>query len=134
MSQENVESFKRANDAFNRRDVDALLAEVDPNVELHPAMAGLLGGDATVYRGHEGVRAWLRDNEEAFVEFSSDYEIRDLGERVLAIGHLRGRGKQSGVVIESPAGWVVEYKNGRAIHGRAFLNPEQALEAVGLRE
>ena len=134
MSRENVESFKRANDAFNRRDVDALLAEVDPNVEVHPGMAALLGGEATVYHGHEGVRAWLRDNEEAFAEFSSEYTIRDLGQRVLATGHLRGRGKHSGAEIESPVGWVVEYKNGRAIHGRAYLTPEEALDAAGLAE
>jgi hypothetical protein len=37
MSQENVEAFKRGSDAVNRRDVEALLADVDPAVEWHPA-------------------------------------------------------------------------------------------------
>jgi ketosteroid isomerase-like protein len=135
MSQENVESFKRASDAFARRDVDALLAESDPNVEIHPAIPAGLGGEATVYHGHDGVRAWLRDQEEVFVDVSSEYtEIRDLGEQVLAIGRLRARGKQSGADIESPIGWVVEFKNGRGIHVRGYLNPEEALEAAGLEE
>ena len=36
MSQENVESFKRAIDAFNRRDADALEAELDAKYAEHP--------------------------------------------------------------------------------------------------
>jgi len=30
MSQENVEAFKRAIEAYSRRDIDALLEEIDP--------------------------------------------------------------------------------------------------------
>ena len=33
MSQENVETFKRGLDAYNRRDIEALLEELDPDVE-----------------------------------------------------------------------------------------------------
>jgi hypothetical protein len=44
MSQENVESFKRAVEATNRRDVEALLTENDPAVEFHSALDELLGG------------------------------------------------------------------------------------------
>jgi ketosteroid isomerase-like protein len=135
MSQENVETFKRGSDAANRRDIEALLVEIDPEVEWHPAMAALLGGEATVYRGHAGVREWLRDQAEAFAESRIDYsEIRDLGERVLAIGRLRARGNESGAEIESPVAWLVEFKKGKVIHVRAYLEPKEALEAAGLSE
>ena len=40
MSQENVEAVKRAREAANRGDIEALLEELDPEVEWHPAMAG----------------------------------------------------------------------------------------------
>jgi ketosteroid isomerase-like protein len=33
MSQENVEVFKRAFDAINRRDAEGLVSELDPEVE-----------------------------------------------------------------------------------------------------
>jgi hypothetical protein len=33
MSQENVEAFKWAIEAYNRRDIDAFLEEIDPEVE-----------------------------------------------------------------------------------------------------
>ena len=106
MSQENVEAFKRGSDAAER-DIEALLAVINLEVVWHPAMAALLKGERTTYRGHEGVRNWLRDLEEAFVESRIDYsEIRDLGERVVAIGRLRVRGRESGAETDSPVpGW-----------------------------
>jgi hypothetical protein len=77
-----VEALKRGIDAFNRRDLSALLKELDPNVEWHSALPVLLAGERTVYRGHEGVRDMIRESDEV-----SDYqvelsEIRDLGDQL----------------------------------------------------
>ena len=96
MSQENVEAFKRGVAAMNRGDVEALLRELDPAVEFHMALQELVGGEAAIYHGHQGVREYLRDMDEAFTEVELDYtEIRDLGDRVLASGMFRTRGRQS---------------------------------------
>ena len=85
----------------------------------------MVGGESTVYRGHEGVRELWRDIGEAFAEFHIELsEIRDLGERVVAIGHLRGRGKASGAVVESPIGYVADFKNGKAIRIDDYFDPE----------
>ena len=54
MSQENVQAAERAIDAVNRRDIEAVLEELDPEVEWHPMIQVLLGGEETMYRGHEG--------------------------------------------------------------------------------
>jgi hypothetical protein len=43
-------------EAFNRRDVDGLLAVVVHDVDLHPLT---LPGFAASYRGRDGVREWL---------------------------------------------------------------------------
>jgi ketosteroid isomerase-like protein len=71
MSRENVEAMRRAIDAFNRRDIDALLEDVDPEIEWHPLLQVLLGGEATD-RGHEGARQLYRDIDEAFTELHSE--------------------------------------------------------------
>ena len=135
MSQENVEVFKRAFDAINRRDAEALVSELDPEVEWHSAILMAMGGKQTVYRGHEGVREWLRDLYETLSEFQAEYpEIRDLGERTVAIGIVRGRGRASEAEIESPHGTVTEFKNGKGIRVRTYLDPNEALEAAGLSE
>jgi ketosteroid isomerase-like protein len=93
------------------------------------------GGGATVYRGHQGVREGIRELEEAFAEIQAEQtEIRDLGDRVLAIGHLRGRGIESGAITESAIAWIVDFKSGNVLRVREYLEPEKALEAVGLPE
>ena len=135
MSERNVEVFKRGADAYNRRDVEALLEELHPEIEWRPLLPVLLGGEAAVYRGHEGARQGIRELEEAFAEIRAEpFEVRDLGERVLAIGHLRGRGKESGVETESAIAWLVDFADGKVVRIREYVDPDEALEAAGLSE
>jgi ketosteroid isomerase-like protein len=132
MSEANGEALKRAFEAYNRRDVDALLHELDAEIEWRPVLPVVLGGDATVYRGHDGVRQLLRDLDEVLAERQIDFsEIREAGDdHVVATGSLRIRGKSSGVLSESPFGCVAELKNGKAIRIQTYLDPSDALEHV----
>jgi ketosteroid isomerase-like protein len=135
MSQENVDAFRRGAEAYNRRDVEAVLADLDPEVEWHSALAIPFGGEATVSRGHDGVRDVIGEVFEALAEIHLEYsEIRDLGDRVLAIGVIRARGKHSGAVIETPFGTVADMKNSKATRIWTYLDPQEALEAAGLSE
>src|SRR6185436_12136638 len=78
MSQENVEAFRRGIDASNRGDVEALLKELDPEIEWRSAMHALIGGEETVFRGHDGVRRLFRDVQETFSELHFEAtEIHD---------------------------------------------------------
>ncbi len=52
-------------DAFNRRDVDGLIAFADPDIKFHPTV---LVGDIRAYRGHEGLRRWVEDLSSAEAE------------------------------------------------------------------
>jgi ketosteroid isomerase-like protein len=135
MSQENVEAFKRGIEAGNRGDVETLLEELDPEVEWHNALLALLRGEQTVFRGHDGVREMMRDLYEAFHEMHIEIsESRDLGNRLVAIGRTRARGEASGADVETPIGFVTEFKNGKAISIRGYLDPKEALESVGLSQ
>ena len=135
MSQENVETFKRGMEAFERRDIEGTLEDLDPEVEWHAAFTALLGGEATVYRGHEGARDVIQQFWEVFSESQFEFsEIRDLGDRVLAIGTMRARGAESGVAVESPWAYLVRMRNGKALSVRAYADPAEALDAAGLSE
>ena len=46
MSQENVEIVRRVSDAYNRRDVEAMLDELHPEIEWHPWLQIQIGGEA----------------------------------------------------------------------------------------
>ena len=64
----------------------------------------LLGGEAKVYRGHDGIREIFRGFYDVVDEIHVEYsEIRDLGDRVMGIGRVRTRGTASGAATESPA-------------------------------
>jgi ketosteroid isomerase-like protein len=135
MSQENVEALQRKAEANNRRDYEAFLEEFDPDVEWHGIFGVMFGGEATVVRGHEGLLAYVRDLDEGFgvrdVQFS---EFRDLGDQVVALGHVLGRGRESGIEFDSPYAGLAEFKNGKCISYRDYFNHSEALEAAGLRE
>jgi ketosteroid isomerase-like protein len=77
----------------------------------------------------------FRDLAEAFAEVEIETpEIRDLGDRIVATGRIRTRGKESGAESQSPFGYLAEVKDGKAIRVRAYLDPNEALEAAGLSE
>jgi hypothetical protein len=61
-------------------------------------------------------------------------DIRDLGDRVLALGTIRATGTESGVETELPLAIVARYKDGRLTHFIDFGDRDQALEAAGLSE
>jgi len=135
MSEENAELLRRAVDAYNRRDVEALLRELDPEVRWLPALPALLVQDAHVYRGHDGIREMFGDFYDVLDEIHFECsEIRDLGDQVVAIGHIRTRGKASGAETKSPYANLAEIKDGKGIRIQGYLDPNEALEAAGLAE
>jgi ketosteroid isomerase-like protein len=131
MSQENVEIVRRSFVAFNARDVDGLVSLSAEDCEWLPLRAQLEG---IVYRGHEGVRQFVRDMDEDWKAFRIDpLEFHEHGERVVAIGHVGALGR-SGVEIDSVAGFVFELHQGRIRHINSHSDPKAALAAVGLAE
>ena len=85
MSQENVEVVRRIDAAIHARDMEALLAEHQPDVEIVVLRSEIEGP----YQGHDGLRRMATDMFEADFKQRID-EIRDLGEkRVLVLGHQR---------------------------------------------
>ena len=133
MSEENVETVRRSLEAFQRGDMEEMLSYMDPEGELHSAIVG--GAEGNVYRGHEGFRKWYADSFESFEELRNEWsEFRDLGDRVLVFGHVKARGRESGVELDSPMGWVFTVRRGKLMKADGFLSRAEALEAAGLSE
>ena len=135
MSQENVEIVKRGFKAIVRLDGEAMLEFMDPAIEFRPRFQLMLGGEEATYRGYEGVREAFRDVYAALDWIKPEVrEIRDLGDRIVALGELSIRGKTSKLEAHSAAGWVVDMKDARAVRITEYLDPADALEAAGLSE
>jgi ketosteroid isomerase-like protein len=108
-----------------------VIALTDPKVEWHSFFAEL--GDEGVYRGHGGIRQYLSDLDDAWEIVRADVDDGvGVGDVAVLFGRIHYRGRFSGIETETPAGWMVKFRDGRAVCIRAFREPEKALEAVGL--
>jgi ketosteroid isomerase-like protein len=136
MSKENLETLQRAQTAWNADNLDAWLAEADPEVEWHTALEQALEGRGRTYRGHDGVRkAWDEYRSKAWGGLINQiHEIRDLGESVLVLGHLDVSGRTSGIGSSQEFGQLVTFRGGKILRTQDFLSHAEALEAAGLRE
>ena len=131
MSQENVDRFVRVIEAFNRMDIPDVLRFMDPEVQFEHRLAELEGS----YAGLEAVNGFFADVVEHFDALKVDCpDVRDLGDRVLALGTTRLTGKGSGVETELPFAVVARFRDGRMTHFTDYGDKVQALEAVGLEE
>jgi ketosteroid isomerase-like protein len=132
MSQEDVEIVRAAFEAWNRGDLDALLALWGEEAEFYPLRAQLEGRP---YRGHEGLRRFVAElaDEWGEVRFEID-ELRDAGGQVVGSGRFRARGRTSGLDLDVPVGLIGAVRNERIVYGRMFSDPANALEAAGLTE
>ncbi len=134
MSEENVEVCKRALEAFAvHRDTEAGLVYTASEVVLRSAIIG--GAEGNIYRGHDGIREWMAETDGAFRDLQFEFgEFRDLGDTVLIIGRMQARGRESGVEVDSEMAWLFTFRGDKIANVRGYLNPQDALEAVGLSE
>ena len=133
MSQENKDQVREAVDAFNRRDLDAYLALMEPDVELTPYERAVEG--LGPYSGHTGVRTWWQESLAVLPDLRAELdELRDVGDMVFARGRLRGTGAQSGAPIERTLWMAVEVRDRKAVSWHTFASQAEALKAVGLAE
>lgn len=121
-------------DAFNRRDIDALLALYDSECEWD--FSNFSGWpERQIYRGHKGLveffHVWLDPWDDFQLEIT---EVRDLpGDRAFAVGRGKGRGRASGVPVElPPIGQIVEYRDGRILRIVNYSDVDEARRAAGI--
>jgi ketosteroid isomerase-like protein len=122
-------------EAFNRRDVDAFVALVSPDVEWEDAV--FWSEHARIYTGEAKLREWF---DQVVVEpwESLHFELEEITEagddRVFFGGLLTTRGKGSGVETQVRGWSVVWITNGKTTRRQVFLDRAEALEAAGLEE
>lgn len=134
MPRDKVDVAKRAVDAYNHLDVDSLFAElVTPDYAWYPGTAMSL--DEGGYQGREGIERFVSDTRENWDELQNiPEEFRDLGDRVLVVGRLEGRGKASGARVDQPSLAILDFRGDRIWRTRVYLDRAEGLRAAGLSE
>ena len=130
MSQENVEIVRRSVEAFHRRDLDAYLALMDPDVKITTRLVG-----QTTYCGHGGVREWWEDMFRVFPDAEVELqELHDLGDLVLLALRAHGHGGGSAAPFDTRTWMIAKARDGKCVWWQAHASKAEALEAAGLRE
>ena len=129
MSHENLDLALLMYEAFNRRDLDAVLALMHDEVEIEPRL-GVLEGD---YSGHEGVRRWWN----SLLDFIPDYtaeveELHDLGDMTLGCIRGRGHGAASSAPLAETWWQSISWRDGLCVWWRNFATEAEAVETMGL--
>jgi ketosteroid isomerase-like protein len=131
MSEKNVELTYRVYDAFARRNLDALLALMDDDVEAVPMLVAMEGG----YRGHAGIRRWWENLLDVFPDYTGQVvEVRDLGQFTLGVLGVRAHGRGSDTPFEDTIWQLLEWRNEKVVRWQVFLTEAEAFGAAGLRE
>ena len=123
-----IEVVSRAYEAFKALDAEALIAVADPEIEFGTSAAAPGG----TYRGHPGVRRYMKEIEGAFGDrWEAEIErVADVGDdRVIVIARIFGEGK-AGERLELRVGHVWELRDGKLLRGTVYLDPHEALDAV----
>ena len=134
MSQENVEVVRDAVVAYNRGDLETLLAYCADDIDYR-AVEGALD-DRGPMHGKDAVRAYFQDWLDTFDDLKAEpLELIDAAdEQVVAVLRFGGRAKLSGVEADLTFAVVYTLRDGKVARGREYWTKEQALEAAGLSE
>jgi ketosteroid isomerase-like protein len=132
MSQANEEIVREGYAAWNRNDLDGVLAILTPGFEFRP-LPGFFDLKE-VYRGREGFTSFWETWFDAWETMEIRIErIEDLENRVLALVRFEGIGRTSTVPVSLDAGHLWTLRKGQVVELIA-MPVSEALEAAGLRE
>jgi ketosteroid isomerase-like protein len=134
MSQENVEIVRRANDAYNRRDLDGMLEVWAPDGVLDWSNARIF--DAGVYRGYGEIRAFAEEFlatwDEVRIEIvDGPVEVEDGLLIAENVAYLRGR---NGIEVQARSAWLITIRDGEQTSLTLYQTKQEALEAAGLSD
>jgi len=127
----NLQIIKDAFEAFQRGDIPAILASLDPGVDWQ----GIIGTEGVLPQGsrRQGIPAvgeFFRQVAET-TEFSA-FEPADFiadGNHVVALGRYAGRFKRSGQRFSTDWVMVFTFQNGRVVRFREFADSAQVNRA-----
>ena len=95
--------MRAAMEAFNRGDGEAFGRFLTSDAEIVPVYERRWKG--TIYRGPDAGTQYCAAVNQSWENLGWEVdEVRDGGETILALGQIRGEGRDSGVAIDAKAG------------------------------
>ncbi len=133
MTNDLVERYRDALEAWNRRDLVWILEQAAPDFEFHTAQ--IFPGTEPIYRGRDGmVEFWTSFIEEPWALFRLDVdELEAAGEdRVLALITFHGTERDSAEEVSVSYAHLATFRGDEVARIDAFADWDEARAAAGL--
>jgi ketosteroid isomerase-like protein len=130
---ENVERYREALEAWNRRDLVWILEQAAPDLEFNTAQ--IFPGLEPVYRGREGmVEFWTTFIEEPWALFRLEVAALDpAGEdQVLALITFHGTSRETGEEVAIPYAHLATFRGDEVTRIDAYADWDEARAAAGV--
>jgi ketosteroid isomerase-like protein len=125
MGQPEVDALRRFYAAWTAGDLEAMLAEVHPDVEAQPVL-GLLYERPT-YKGHGGMRRWFEEVDDLWDDFEPQIEATHEVDGAV-IGYLRLIATTRGRSSDARIAVICHFRDGKIISFRGRDREEVAEE------
>jgi ketosteroid isomerase-like protein len=130
-STDRIELVRRFHEAWIAGNLDLVLECIDPEMEFDwsESRAPFRG----VYRGHEGMRKYWDDVQEAWERFSPELDdIVDCGDgRLVTRSTVRGIARSSGIELAARGAMLWTVRDDKIVGGKLFQTAEEAMQAAG---
>jgi ketosteroid isomerase-like protein len=125
-SQSSSDIVREAFEAADRRDKQALFRLLSPNVEWH--LAGLFADQPPVRTGRDGIWDYALMLFEQIEGLHRELaEVEEVGDRVVARYHVRGKSRDSGSPLDFEFTMVARVKDGKIVSGRNYEDHDEAV-------
>ena len=126
-----ADRLRTAYEGFGRRDIDAVLSVMDPDIEWDATDALAHTG---IYHGHEGVTEYIGRLSEAWQEFHlnpEQFTESGDGQHVMVLGSVQGRLTANGQNVEARFAHVLQLDDeGKVTRLKVCLDREAALREM----
>jgi ketosteroid isomerase-like protein len=129
----NLELARAGYEAFQRSDLQTVLALTDPEVEIY--LPPTLPNSGT-FRGHEGYVTWIGQWLEAWEDFRIEVlEMEPVGERhVVTTIHQSAMGRGSGIPVEMDIAYMSDIRGEKVVALQMYQSKEEAIRIARERE
>jgi uncharacterized protein len=126
---DNVETYKRMIEAFNREGVEGSMRFYHEDAEVYDPDAP----PGRSYQGREAVARYFAQLVEGMAEVEvRSFDLIPAGDRVVGLIHSYGRGPGGGPEIEMWDAHTLTFRDGKVAYWRAYADPNEALADAGV--
>jgi ketosteroid isomerase-like protein len=125
-----TDRLRTAYDGFGRRDIQAVLSVMDPDIEWDATDALAHTG---LYQGHEGVTEYIQSLTGVWEEFTlnpEQFTESGDGAHVMVLGNVTGRLAATGQDVEARFAHVLQLDDGQVTRLKVCLDRDAALREM----